>query len=365
VDFWLTSAIWLGAGVLTSSLTSATAKLTKSDTALSKHTALLPKLQTQLETLSSSHADSRKRKENEIAELRTALLARDEELATTKEESRNWRTQARALTRARAAEAQVAASVISTLRSEVSSVRVAELHAARLRILRLERQLADRSGQVDALGQYSAQIGEEADSLRHDLKDAEEERAWALAAWKSERDDRRSDKEWRQRTRSDQREILGLRDDFAFLSDLRNAERVIEDAVIWVGRERGNVLQAEKITLEGELEVAEGELDLAINEEIPRLETNLETMTQQADESAQRSEELQEALTTAEAGIRELQARAVEDRERFDGEIEEMGRKLVEKEKEVDKERSEKKRVAGLLGQSRAAQDGLREELDM
>lgn len=352
-------------GALTSSLTSTTAKLTKSDTALSKHTALLPQLQTQLETLSSSHADSRKRKEHEIADLKATVIARDEELATVKEDSRNWRSQARALARSRVAEADIAATVISSLRSELASVRVGELHTARLRILRLERQLGDSSAQIDALGQYSAQVGEEADMLRAQLASAEHDRAWALAAWKAERDDRRSDKEWRQRTRSDQREILGLREDVAFLTEFQAAERVIDDAAAWVGKERRSALEAEKLSLEDELEVAEGELDLAVNEEIPRLEANLENMTQRAEDSQQQSEELQKALTVADAGIQELQARAVEDHERFEGEIEEMSRKLAEKEKEADKERSEKKRVAGLLGQSRAAQDGLREELDL
>lgn len=255
--------------------------------------------------------------------------------------------------------------MIESLRLEIASVRVADLHTARLRILRLERQLADRTAQVKALGEYSGQVNDEADFLRDELRSAEVDRDWMREAWKAERADRRSEKEWRQRTRSDQREILGLREDVTFLSDFRTAERVVDGAAEWVAEERRRALEADKSSLEEELEVAEGELDLAVNEEIPRLEGQLDNSQKHASELQERSDDLQQQLKVAEEGIHELQTRSVEDHERFEGEMEEVTRKLTEKGKEAEKERSEKKRVAGLLGQSRAAQDGLREELDV
>lgn len=260
---------------------------------------------------------------------------------------------------------EVAEQVLQGSRKEVATVRVDELLVAELRIARLERQLGDRTAQVEALGEYSAQVGEEADALREELERVEEEREWALGVWRGEREERRGEKDWRQRARSDQREMMGLREEVHVLEGLRTVERELEKGVAWLEGERRAEALSERKRLVKELEVAEGELDLAVNEEIPRLEGEVEALQEERDEVREPAAELHEALAVAEGDVQELQSRAAEELERFEGEMEEQRRKVGDKEKEVEKERNEKKRVAGLLGQSRAAQDGLREELDL
>ncbi|ORY84163.1 hypothetical protein BCR35DRAFT_303248 [Leucosporidium creatinivorum] len=350
---------------LTSRETSLTSKLTKTEASLSKHVATVPLLQSKLEELTKSHDSSRKRRDLEIAELKSTLERREESIAELEGEVRRWKREAREEGRARKDVTEATERVVKDLRTQVASVRVVDLTAASLRIARLERQLEDRTAQVQALGEYSAQVGEEADALKEELVQAEEERDWALGEWRKEREDRRSEKEWRQRARSDQREMVGLREEVAFLEGWVRFGREVERDSKWVEEERREEMSRTLGRLEKELEVAEGELDLAVNEEIPVLEEQVDALTEERDEVRERASELHEALAVAEGDVQELQERAVIELERFEGEMEEQKRKVVDKEKEVEKERSEKKRVAGLLGQSRAAQDGLREELDL
>lgn len=301
----------------------------------------------------------------EIAELKERVERREGSIAELEGEVRRWKREARDEGRARKDATEATERIVKQLRAQVAEVRVVDLAAASLRIARLERQLEDRTAQVQALGEYSAQVGEEADALKEELVKTEQERDWALSEWRKEREDRRSEKEWRQRARSDQREMMGLREEVGFLEGWLTVGREVERDSKWVEGERREETSRELKMLKKELEVAEGELDLAVNEEIPGLEEQVEALTEERDEVRERASELHEALAVAEGDVNELQERAVSELERFEGEMEEQKRKMADKEKEVEKERSEKKRVAGLLGQSRAAQDGLREELDL
>ncbi|KAK4047143.1 hypothetical protein OIV83_005595 [Microbotryomycetes sp. JL201] len=339
-------------------------KLTKTEASLAKHQALLPKLQSQLELLSSSHTDSRKRKESEIVELRALVSARDAELQEAAEDAQLWQDRASIERRARTDAAKMAGDEIERLRILVNDIRMGELVGLKYKGARLERQLADRIAQVDALADYVAAVEQESEYFRQQLEMAEADRDWAMDMWRQEREDRVGEKEWRQRARSDQREMLGLRDEVKILETIRATERDIDATTRVSEAAKIELLERQRHMLERELEVAEGELDLATNDEIPRLESELETVKQDAAELRDRASELHEALEVAENDIKELQTRAAEELERHEGEMEEQRRRLADKDKEVERERAEKKRVAGLLGQSRASQDGLREELD-
>lgn len=352
-------------GTLTSRETSLVSKLTKAESSLSKHTALIPQLQSKLESLSTSHTDSRKRKDAEIASLTTASQTKDEEIEELREEVAKWKSRALEEREGRKEVSKVAEEMVKGLRKKVEVVRVEELLVARYRIAKLERQLGDRVGQVVALGEYSEMVGEEADELKEELNRAEEDRELVRGLWREEREDRRNEKEWRQRARSDQREMNGLKDEVMFLEEMRSVEKSVEESGKWCGKEKVKRVEMDLKMVERELEVAEGELDLAINEEIPRLEEAFSEAKDEADEVRERASELHEALAVAEDGVKELQARAEEEMERHEGELEEERRKTVEKEKEVEKERGEKKRVGNLLAMSRAAEAGLREELDL
>ena len=336
----------------------------KAEASLSKYTTNLPVLQGKLDELSKSHAESKKRKDAELVDLRATLASRDEWILELQLDVKRYKEKAREEARGRRDVFGAAEESITSLKKEVGQVRVAELHAARLRILRLERQLGDRTAQVQALGEYSEQVGEEADFVKAELARAEQDRDWALEELRRDREERKGDKEWRQRTRSDQRELNGLRDEVSFLEGWRTLDRQVERESRWLATELRGALESEQQRMQKELEVSEGELDLAVNEEIPRLEEELRAASEERDEIRERVHEMHEALEVAEKNVAELQTRAEEDVERYEGQLEEQKRLYGEKEKEVVKERADKKRVANLLNQSRLAQDGLREELD-
>ncbi|KAM0791572.1 hypothetical protein ACM66B_006018 [Microbotryomycetes sp. NB124-2] len=339
-------------------------KLTKTEASLSKHQALLPKLQSQLDMLTSSHSDSRKRKESEIVELKALVAVRNSELEEAAADAQQWQDRARIERQARTEAAKMAGDEVERLRVLVNDIRVGELVSLKYKCARLERQLGDRIAQVDALADYVALIEQESEFAKEQLETAEADRDWAMDMWRQEREDRLGEKEWRQRARSDQREMLGLRDEVRILETIRATERDIDATTRMSEAAKIDSLERQRQMLERELEVAEGELDLATNDEIPRLEGELAVVRQDAAELRDRASELHEALEVAENDIKELQTRAADELERHEGEMEEQRRRLADKDKEVERERAEKKRVAGLLGQSRASQDGLREELD-
>ncbi|KAK4048257.1 hypothetical protein OIO90_005876 [Microbotryomycetes sp. JL221] len=341
------------------------AKLTKTETALTKHQTLLPKLQQQLEQLSSSHSDSHKRKDALIVELKSKLNTKDQELLEANDNVERWQQMAKLERQARKDVVKLASDEIERLRHLVDEIRLTQVVELKHKCVRMERQLGDRNAQVEELAGYASIVEQESDMLRAELTTLEQERDWAMTMWQQERDDRQSEKEWRQRARSDQREMLGLRDQVKMLESIRETEREIDATTRTMEQDKVDTLSSKCTMLERELEVAEGELDLATNEEIPRLEDELATVKQDGTELRDRAAELHEALETAENDIKELQARAAEELERHEGEMEEQRRLLADKDKEIEKERAEKRRVAGLLGQSRASQDGLREELDI
>jgi len=98
-------------------------------------------------------------------------------------------------------------------------------------------------------------------------------------------------------------------------------------------------------------------LDLAVNEEIPRLESEISSLTSRLEEQTAHA-------ATLETDLSNLVQESAESTERFEGEIEEQRRIIDTKAKELEKERVEKRRVVGLLVQSRAAETALREQVD-
>lgn len=96
---------------------------------------------------------------------------------------------------------------------------------------------------------------------------------------------------------------------------------------------------------------------MAINEEIPRLECEISTLTSRLEDQAAH-------IGTLEHDLSSLVQESAESTERFEGEIEEQKRIIGKKAEELEKERVDKRRVVGLLVQSRAAETALREQVD-
>ena len=98
-------------------------------------------------------------------------------------------------------------------------------------------------------------------------------------------------------------------------------------------------------------------LDLAINEEIPRLESEVDSLTSRLEDQVAHA-------TTLGTDLSNLVQESAESTERFEGEIEEQRRIIDTKAKELEKERADKRRVVGLLVQSRAAETAFREQVE-
>ncbi|KAI5481783.1 hypothetical protein MNV49_000060 [Pseudohyphozyma bogoriensis] len=323
---------------------------------LDKHQALLPTLQKKLDELTRNHSESAKRKETEIERLEKELDETEGQLSAARREARKVDGLAAELGAAR----EVIRSEGTERGKEVEGLKE-ELFTAKRRNMRLERQVGDREAVVAALGDLAKVTEEELTLLRRELAEKEEELSWVWEELRWEREEKRSEKEWRQRARSDQREVTWLKEDVEFEVERGRVEEELRVAFDEVGAEVLEDERRARAVAEKDLEVAEGELDLAVNEEIPRLEEELEVAQKDVDSLKDEISDVRDELERSQEAV-EVE-RGEKDRAR--GEVEEVKRTLEEKEKEVEKERTEKRRVAVLLEQSRAAKEGLKEELDI
>jgi len=342
---------------------STTAKLTSTTTLLTKHSSMLPLLESQLSALSASNAASKAKRDAEITSLRTEREVLKTNLATATTSLNKANHYA---SHFEEKFEMVSAAAERALKGKVPEDRLMataeELNVARVRLAKLNRQLGDRAAQIEALASLAGQLEAELGLTTSQLVDAERERNWALAELGWERDERatrRGEKDWRQRARSDQREVATLLAEARGWESELDGERHAADA--WASH--AATLQADAVAtraaLEAELELAEGELELAVDEEIPRLENELEAALGRAEdleEEKERRIELDFALT-------ELRAQTEEDADRWQGQLEQMKIQLSEKGKDLEKEKAASRRVTSLLSQARASEKALEEDL--
>lgn len=105
-------------------------------------------------------------------------------------------------------------------------------------------------------------------------------------------------------------------------------------------------------------------LDEAINTEIPRLEGLLASSEASLETTRTELASAHEHISTLESDLAEIQQRLVDETDRLEGQVEEQKRLLSEGRKELDKERGEKRRVVGILAQTRASEAALKEEVE-
>lgn len=239
-----------------------------------------------------------------------------------------------------------------------------DLHTCQLRSIRLERQLAASQAQSEALGKFSSELDEECDFLRESLFEVSDDLDRLLLERKEEREDRRSEKEWRQRTRSDARETASLREEVEVLSTFIAQERIFEVVMKEETLMRDEEIVEERRKIQSELEIVEGELDVAINETVPTLEGRLSEATTELAVALLDVGNLKSLLSEAETSLAELENSAGEALEMAQAENEELRRKWIEREKECEKLRGEKTKIASLLGLSRSAEKSLLEEVE-
>ncbi|GAA6060097.1 hypothetical protein JCM10212_003505 [Sporobolomyces blumeae] len=342
-------------------------KLSKTESLLTKHQTSLPLLQAKMTSLQTSHEASRQRKETEIATLREKQEEVEQKLRDKSDACHELEEDLERERYARRQLVETSKAVVEDYETRLRSARVVELQQERYRSTRLERQLADRTAQVEALVEYSQQLEDHNHVLSRQVSDLERDAQDILDRWRQDRElllDDRDEKEWRQRARSDQREIVGLGEEVEHAREVERVRIQVESAVEDVWRLRKREWKDEKAAMKREYEVVEGELDLAVNEEIPRLERLLSTANDNIASLESRLEEELSLVASLEADVQTLEARLSEDHERFEGELEEQKRVVKAKEGELEKERVDKRRVVGLLVQSRAAETALREQID-
>lgn len=147
-------------------------------------------------------------------------------------------------------------------RAETRNARVVELHMSRLREVKLQRQLEDRTAQVETLAAYAAGLEEKADELVSQAKMREEDSEKLRASWRGDRMllvEERNEKEWRQRARADEREADGLRKEVEGMREMEVVDRESRKMGEWVEKERRSRWRAEKKEMQRDYEVVEGE----------------------------------------------------------------------------------------------------------
>jgi chromosome segregation ATPase len=342
--------------------------LTKSTTSLAKHTASLPLLQSQLTTLTTSHATSRARKDAELVALKDDHAAQLSTQDATISSLESSLASAESTTAAILSTSQSTISSLTSITSSLSTTHTtslanlfSSLATAQSQILSLSRQISERTSQVSELVSYSQSLEEELALLSQSHDDLTDELSWRARECKWERETGvRSEKEWRQRARSDGRELVSLRAEVEGWVMGRDIERSVELCEREEGERRIEEVRREVEALEDELEVAEGNELWASEVEIPRLEACVGQLEGELEEALESEERTREELV--EMGERKARVEG-ENRER-EGELEEMRRRVSDLEGEWERERSERLRVEKALGYSRIAEMGLREEVD-
>ncbi|KDE04879.1 hypothetical protein MVLG_04738 [Microbotryum lychnidis-dioicae p1A1 Lamole] len=340
-------------------------KLGKAEASLSKYQTLLPTLQTKLDQLTTSHADSRKRKDDEITELKDRIEKKNQELSAAKDEAKELRRAVREERWARQEMSRVGEKTVREIRERTRLSSLADRLEHGKIIATLQADLLDRESRLEEEAAYSEELRQELELAEELLEDAHLDLERLMAERAGDRQETRAEKDWRQRARSDQRDAAGLRNDVAHLDRCIELDQQRAQAATWLHDTLYADLRAQILEHEKELEIVEGELDMALNDEIPRLEEACDLANEGLEEMRDRVLELQETLGQKEGEVEELQARAIAEIERFEGSLEEERRRYADKEKEVEKERAEKRRIASLLGQARSAEAALVEERDL
>ncbi|GAA5908168.1 hypothetical protein JCM6882_005962 [Rhodosporidiobolus microsporus] len=343
---------------------SLTSRLTKTTALLEKHQSTLPLLQDKLASLQSSNDASRARKDGEISALKGNVSGLEYALEQATAEREALRKMLGRERDGREEQARAAGEAVDRVVRASEAARVRELverQQTRVREARLEKHLADRAAQVDALAAYAEGLEARLALAEEQRREAEADRARVERLWRADREllvsPERGEKEWRQRARADGREAEGLREEVGEMRELAECDREQRGVAEGVERERRKRWGRERKELKRDLEVAEGELDLAVNSEIPRLEALLETASSSLSDT-------QSSLATLEEDLSTLQQRLVDETDRFEGELEEQRRIADEERKGAEKERAEKRRVVGLLAQTRASEGALRGEVE-
>lgn len=144
----------------------------------------------------------------------------------------------------RAEQATAAGEAVLSAREEARIARQGELYDARLREVKLRRQVEDRIAQVESLAAYASGLEERVKVAEESREEAEWQRWRVRELWRDERElitgPERNEKEWRQRARADLRDAAGLRDEVTSGAE-EKAWRVLwdEEARLWMkGREK-------------------------------------------------------------------------------------------------------------------------------
>ncbi|GAA5925628.1 uncharacterized protein JCM15063_005076 [Sporobolomyces koalae] len=335
-------------------------KLTKTESLLEKHQTTLPLLQSKLTSLQTSHEQSRQRKESELATLRTQLEHLERTFADKSCECREMEQAWQQERHARTLEADVARQVVEDLHERVRHARLVDLVQERHERNKLERQVQDRQAEIATLVDYSKGLESTVILLEGQVRSALADNAEALSSWRVDRDllvSERNEKEWRQRARSDLRELIGLTEELEAARAEAHILQGVDQTADSVWKLRKREWKDNKERLEADHARLEAELDTAVNEDIPRLEAERASLSSRLEEQVAHRTNLETDLTA-------LAQESAESQLRLEGEIEEQKRVVEVKEKEIEKERVERKRIVGILLQSRAAETALREQVD-
>ncbi|BGP55885.1 hypothetical protein JCM8202_002673 [Rhodotorula sphaerocarpa] len=365
---------------LQSQLRHLTAKLGKTTALLEKHQSVLPSLQSKLEAMSASHTSSAARKDAELATLRGRLAELERRLESERvrteavEADRDaWQERAQRERSGREEAATAAGEVVARLRAEAhdaASSQETATYALQLAQIKLERQLADRQAQIESLAAYASTLEARLALADEDRARTDRDNRFVLVElWRAERDlaaheGRDVEKEWRQRARADARDVDGLRE----LASAAETEAEVlaqwsRDVGAWE-EGRARTWRSERSAAKKALQATEAELETALHTEIPRLEGLLAASesTLQSTRSALAAAEAH--ASSLEADLAELQQRLVDETGRLEREAEEQVRVAAETRKELERERAEKRRVVGILAQTRASEAGLKEEVE-
>lgn len=386
------------------SLKACEATQAKTAAQLAKHAKLLPTLQAKMDELSANHAESKKRKDAEIARERESrkLLqekhdALGQELKQVQAEKRlvqsklddksrlcdSMRIEIAGLKRVNLDLRHAQEVTTSTVSSHLATLKAGhEAETGRLRAQndrhtfensRLARQLADKAAQFTLLAQYCAEQQELHDLTQEMLDERDDDVDQLDRQWREERDLRVREKDWRQRARSDERLIAWQAED---LEDLVEEHAQVErerkhwvghlDAAVRFEREAQAPLLAATFETLDELKHAEAELTetkaalATTRQELAESVHSVAKLTAENDDLVRNYDRLAKEQDELAATHQELVAVLADERSAHS----DTRTLLVQSQKEAEKEKTEKKRIVALLGMARKATESLTRDLN-
>ena len=237
--------------------------------------------------------------------------------------------------------------------------REAEVYELKVDGFKRQRELGDRKAQVEWLVLLVREEQRRAASLEEALQDADDrlEHSRREAAMDRQQCAMAGNevKEWRRRWKLERREVLRLLGELEELEALREIDATANALKDEEYEQECKAWAQERV----DKEVAEGELELAISDEIPRLEDEVEGLEQRCEEQESEIEVLRDRLDELE----DVLARLRDEREIEQGENEELRRLHEDATAERDRERTERKRTFELLARARAGEQSLADEL--